>query len=96
MQIKWLRLSDYALRSARMPALDAPLAASRRTGGCFGTPTAASPGWSARCWLGPDRSRLRAAGESTRCRRTYSDSRTGRRSPTRRWWVRSVALRRWA
>jgi len=35
---------------------------------------------------GPDRSRLRAAGERTRCRRTYSDSRTGRRSPTRRWW----------
>jgi len=35
---------------------------------------------------GRDRSRLRAAGERTRCRRTYSDSRTGRRSPTRRWW----------
>src|SRR5664279_5375384 len=35
---------------------------------------------------GPDRSRLRAAGERTRCSRTYSDSRTGRRSPTRRWW----------
>jgi len=29
---------------------------------------------------GRDRSRLRAAGERTRCRRTYSDSRTGRRS----------------
>jgi len=45
---------------------------------------------------GRDRSRLRAAGERTRCRRTYSDSRTGRRSPARRWWVRSVAPRRWA
>src|SRR5450759_2329392 len=32
-----------------MPALDAPLPACSRTGCCFGTPTAASPGWS-RCW----------------------------------------------
>src|SRR5664279_3249646 len=81
-----------------MPALDAPLAACSRTGCCFGTPTAASPGLvgALLAGLGRDRTRLRAAGERTRCRRTYSDSRTGRRSPTRRWWVRSVAPRRWA
>ena len=65
-----------------MPALDAPLPACSRTGCCFGTPTAASPGLvgALLAGLGRDRSRLQAAGERTRCRRTYSDSRTGRRS----------------
>src|SRR5664279_2231853 len=77
--------------------LDAPLTACSRTGCCFGTPTAASPGLVgallAETGAG---SELRANAPAVAVPTATRAPVGGRRSPARRWWVRSVAPRRWA